>query len=44
MRDDESITEEGEAAGPGQLRASSVIIRHEPEFVTDEDDASIAAP
>ncbi len=38
------VVVEGEAAGPRQLEASSVIIRHEPEFVTDEDDASIAAP
>ena len=38
------VVVEGVATGPGQLEASRVIIRHEPEFVTDEDDASIAAP
>ena len=35
---------EGVAAGEGLLQATSVIIRHEPEFVTDAEDASIAAP
>ena len=38
------VVVEGVAAGEGRLEASSVIIRHEPEFVTDADDASIAAP
>ena len=38
------VVVEGVAAGDGLLQATSVIIRHEPEFVTDADDASIAAP
>ena len=38
------VVVEGVAEGTGLLRASSVIVRHEPEFVTDPDDASIAAP
>ena len=38
------VVVEGVAEGAGLLRASSVIVRHEPEFVTDPDDASIAAP
>ena len=38
------VVVEGVAAGAGRLEASSVIVRHEPEFVTDPDDASIAAP
>ena len=38
------VVVEGVAAGAGSLEASSVIVRHEPEFVTDPDDASIAAP
>jgi cytochrome c-type biogenesis protein CcmE len=38
------VVVEGTAEGPGALDASSVIIRHEPEFVTDADDASIAPP
>ncbi len=38
------VVVEGVAAAAGRLEASSVIVRHEPEFVTDPDDASIAAP
>lgn len=38
------VVVEGVASGPGSLDASSVIIRHEPEFVTDANDASIASP
>ncbi len=38
------VVVEGVAAGEGRLEASSVIVRHEPEFVTNADDASIAAP
>ncbi len=38
------VVVEGVAAGEGLLQATSVIIRHEPEFVTDAEDASIAAP
>ena len=38
------VVVEGVAEGTRLLRASSVIVRHEPEFVTDPDDASIAAP
>ena len=38
------VVVEGVAVGEGLLEATSVIIRHEPEFVTDADDASIAAP
>jgi cytochrome c-type biogenesis protein CcmE len=38
------VVVEGVAEEAGLLRASSVIIRHEPEFVTDVEDASIAAP
>ncbi|MYA20450.1 MAG: cytochrome c maturation protein CcmE [Chloroflexi bacterium] len=38
------VVVEGVAAGEGLLLATSVIIRHEPEFVTDAEDASIAAP
>jgi len=38
------VVVEGVAAGEGLLDATSVIIRHEPEFVTDAEDASIAAP
>ena len=38
------VVVEGVAAGEGRLEATSVIIRHEPEFVTDAEDASIAAP
>ena len=38
------VVVEGVAAGAGRLEASSVIVRHEPEFVEDPDDASIAAP
>ena len=38
------VVVEGVAAGDGLLQATSVIIRHEPEFVTDAEDASIAAP
>ena len=38
------VVVEGVAAGEGVLQATSVIIRHEPEFVTDAEDASIAAP
>ena len=38
------VVVEGVAEVAGLLRASSVIIRHEPEFVTDAQDASIAAP
>ena len=38
------VVVEGVADGAGRLTASSVIVRHEPEFVTDPDDASIAAP
>lgn len=38
------VVVEGEAAGPGRLDASTVIIRHEAEFVTDADDSAIAAP
>ena len=38
------VVVEGVAVGDGLLEATSVIIRHEPEFVTDADDASIAAP
>ncbi len=33
---------EGVADSPGHLQASSVIIKHESEFVTDAEDASIA--
>jgi cytochrome c-type biogenesis protein CcmE len=33
---------EGVADAPGHLTASSVIIKHESEFVTDAEDASIA--
>lgn len=33
---------EGTADSPGHLNASSVIIKHESEFVTDADQASIA--
>lgn len=35
---------EGVASAPGRIEAENVIIRHEPEFVTDPADASIAAP
>lgn len=35
------VVVEGEVTGPGTLRASSVIIKHENEFVTDPADASI---
>ena len=35
---------EGVATAPGRIEAEHVIIRHEPEFVTDPADASIAAP
>ena len=38
------VVVEGVAAGPRRLDATTVIIRHEAEFVTDPDDASIAAP
>ena len=38
------VVVEGVAVGEGVLEATSVIIRHEPEFVTDAEDASIAAP
>ena len=38
------VVVEGVATEEGGLVADSVIIRHEPEFVTDEEDASIAAP
>ncbi len=38
------VVVEGVAASEGLLQATSVIIRHEPEFVTDAEDASIAAP
>lgn len=38
------VVVEGVADGAGGLEASSVIVRHEPEFVTDPEDASIAAP
>jgi cytochrome c-type biogenesis protein CcmE len=36
------VVVEGTADGPGRLRASSVIIKHESEFVTDAQDASNA--
>ena len=36
------VVVEGRATGPGALDASSVIIKHESEFVTDADKASIA--
>lgn len=38
------VVVEGVADDAGRLTASSVIVRHEPEFVTDPEDASIAAP
>lgn len=38
------VVVEGMATSEGVLEATSVIIRHEPEFVTDAEDASIAAP
>ena len=38
------VVVEGVATGPGRIEAANVIIRHEPEFVTDPADASIAAP
>lgn len=34
------VVVEGTADAPGRLRASSVITKHESEFVTDADDAS----
>jgi len=36
------VVVEGEVTGPGVMHASSVIIKHENEFVTDAEDASIA--
>lgn len=36
------VVVEGTAEGPGRLRASSVIIKHESEFVTDAGNASNA--
>ena len=36
------VVVEGTTSAPGRLTASSVIIKHESEFVTDEDKASIA--
>jgi cytochrome c-type biogenesis protein CcmE len=38
------VVVEGVSDGPGSLLATTVIVRHEPEFVTDPDDAAIAAP
>ena len=38
------VVVEGVASGPGQLAASSVVIKHENEFVTDPSDTDVFVP